>query len=218
MPPVPDDCASQLQVCAVRVCALELDGTPLPGAGSMYVTNAMATATLTPVYNAGSEIKENNACGETLIDFLDDATLVRGDLTMDFLLPDPYLMKVLVSQGALLTPVGGGVGFAYPPIGKVTGQISIELFAKRVIKGVQSAVHPWAHWALPYVKGVQLGARTFDSTNAQHTLISAQCYESAKFFDGPANDWVGPSDRFAQQIPVDAIPTPACGPLAVIAS
>lgn len=217
--PIPDDCAGQIHVCAFRVCALDEDGTPLVGAGSMYVSNALAKATIKPVYDAGDEIKEKNACGETLIDFLDDPTFVRADLDLDFILPDPYLHAILISNGSLLLPSGGGVGFAFPPVGKVGGNgVSIEMYAKRVIGSSQSSVHPWALWGLPKVRSLQLGDRELSST-AQHSLITGQCNENPNWFDGPTNDWDGvATDRCAQWIPVDTIPDTACGAEAVLAS
>lgn len=215
-----DDCAAgQLAVCAFQVCALDDDGTPLVDAESRYVSNALAKATLTPVYEDGDEIKEKNACGEQLIDFLDDPSLVRADLELDFILPDPYLHAILVSNGALLLPSGGGAGFAFPPVGKVTGNgVSIEMWVKRVITNQQSTEHPWALWGLPKVRSIRLGAKEFSNT-AQHSIITGQCNENDHFFDGPTNDWDGVStDRIAQWIPVDTIPTITCGPQAVLAS
>ncbi len=207
-----DDCAAQLHVCAIRVGLLDDDGSPLVGANSVYVSDALAIATLKPIYDDGDEIKEKNACGATFIDFLDDPTFVRADIELDFLTPDPYLHSVLISNGALLTPGGGGVGWAFPPVGKVTGNgVSLELFAKRIIDNAQSTVHPWALWALPKVRSLRLGDRAFSGTAAQHSLITGQCNENDMWFDGPANEFDAPSDRVAQWIPVDDLPTFTCG-------
>lgn len=219
MPPISDDCAGQIHVCATRVCELDENGTPAVEADAMYVSNALAVATLKPVYKAGTEIVEDNACGENIIDFLDDPSFVRADLDLDFITPDPYLMSILIAGSVLLTASGSRVGFAFPPVGKVSGNgISIEFFTKRVVGGVQSTVHPWGHWALPKVRSLQLGDRAFSGTAAQHTLITGQCNENPNWFDGPANDFPAASDRVAQWIPIDAIPTTQCGPLAVAAS
>lgn len=220
MPPVADDCAGQLHVCAFQVCLLDDDGTPLVDTDSRYVSNALAKATLTPVYEDGTEIKELNACGESIIDFLDDPSFTRADLELDFITPDPYLHAILISNGALLLPAGGGAGFAFPPVGKVTGNgVSIEMWCKRVIAGSQSTEHPWALWGLPKVRSLRLGAREFSGTAAQHSLITGQCNENPNWFDGPTDDWQDvATDRVAQWIPVDDIPDTQCGPVAVAAS
>jgi hypothetical protein len=213
-----DDCIPQLFCCAIRVAALQANGQPAVG-GAMYVSNALQKATLTPIYNAGVEIKEDNACGATFIDVLADPTLVRADLSLDFLTPDPYLHSILLSQGVLLTDAGGGgVGFAYPPVGQVTGNgVSIELFTQRMVDGALSLVHPYAQWALPRVRSLQLGPRDF-SNAAQHSIITGQCNENPAWINGPANDFDAESDRIAQWIPCDVIPTATCGDLTVPAS
>lgn len=218
MPPVADDCIPQLFCCRIRVGALNADGSPQAGAGHVYVSDALAKATLTPVYDAGDEVKEKNACGATFIDVLADPTLVRADLALDFLTPDPYLHAILLSQGTLLSPASGGVGFAYPPVGQVTGNgVSLELFTQRMVDGAISTVNPYALWALPRVRSLQIGARDF-SNGAQHSLISGQCNENPNWFDGPANEFDAASDRIAQWIPVDTLPAAACGPTATTAS
>lgn len=214
----PDDCAVQLFSCAIRVTKLAADGAPLVGAGNMYVSDAMAKATLTPVYDAGDEIKEKNACGATYIDVLAPPTFVRADLSLDLLSPDPYLHSILISQGELLSPGSGGVGFAAPPIGLVTGDgVSLEIFVQRMIDNALSTVHPFAVWALPRVNQLQVGARDFTNA-AQHSLITGQCLENPSWGDGPANDFDAASDRVYQWIPCASIPTVACGPSAVEAS
>lgn len=214
MPEVLDDCAGQLAVCAFRVCDLDADGVPVVGDTTMYVSNALAIATLKPVYEAGAEIKENNACGETLIDFLDDPTFVRADLDLDFITPDPYLHSILIANSVLLT-AAAGTGWAFPPIGKVTGNgVSVEMWAKRIIGGKQSLVSPWAHWALPFVRSLQLGDRAFSGTAVGHSIITGQCNENAAWADGPGADFDAASDRVAQWIPATTIPATACGALA----
>lgn len=206
-----DDCASQLFVCALRATALGSDGTPSVNPSDTYVANNLQKATITPTYDPGDEVKEKNACGETLIDFLDDPTFVRADLALDFITPDPTLHAILISQGVLLTGGGGGLGFAFPPVGKVTSNgVAIEMWTKRVIAGAQSTVHPWALWSLPRVRSLQLGARDFTNA-AQHSIITGQGNENDNFGDGPGAEWTGvATDRVAQWIPVGTVPATAC--------
>lgn len=207
MAEVADDCIPQLFVCRTRVSTLAPDGTP----GAVYVSDALQKATLTPVYDAGDEIKEKNGCGATFIDVLADPTFVRCDLSLDFLTPDPYLHAILISQGTLLTGAFGA-GFAFPPIGQVTSDgVSIELFTGRYDAGALSAVHPYAQWALPKVRSMQLGARDFTNA-AQHSVITGQCNENTNWGSGPATDFDAASDRVAQWIPCATLPDATCGP------
>ena len=82
MAEVADDCIPQLFVCRTRVSALDATGVPT---GTAYVSDALQKATLTPVYDAGDEVKEKNGCGSTFIDVLSDPTFVRCDLSLDVL-------------------------------------------------------------------------------------------------------------------------------------
>lgn len=210
MAQVADDCAAQLFVCAVQVSALDATGAPT---GTPYVSSALAKATLTPVYTDGDEIKEKTACGEALIDVLDDPSFTRADIELDFLTPDPYLHAVLISDGDLLLS-GGAAGFAFPPVGKLTTLgVSVQLWAKRYISGAVSQAHPYALWALPSVRSLKLGPREFSGTAAQHSVISGQCNENANWGTGPGTFWTGVTPgptRCAQWIPVDTIPTSNC--------
>lgn len=202
-------CTPQLQCCAVRVTALNLNGSTVIGASSSYVTDSMVKITLKPNYQAGDEIKEKNACGTVYVDYLSPPSFVRDDLDLDFASDDPQLLSILVPQGGILS-VGGAVGFAGPPIGVQSGQCGIELWTKRVSGGVVDPTFPYAHWLFPYVNNVQLGNREFSST-AGHTLLSGEAVENTNWFDGPANDWpaVG-SNRSHQWIPTATLPTATC--------
>lgn len=213
-----DDCIAQLFVCATRVCLLDTDGSPLAGAGSAYVSDALAKATISPVYDEGDEIKEKNACGATYIDVLSPPTLVRYNLSLDFLTPDPYLHAILLSQGQLLSASGARVGFQFPKIGVVEGDgVSIEFFTQRMVDGAISQVHPYAQWALPRVINLRVGDR--DLTNAaQHSLITGEAYENANWADGPENDFDGDSTAAVQWLPADDLPDVQCGPITVEAS
>lgn len=209
-------CLPQVQACAIRVALLDTTGKPTGGASASYVSNALVKATIKPVYQDGAEIKEDNACGTTLVDFLSDSTLVRADVDFDFLTPDPYLHSIFLSGGEVLTGAWG-TGWAYPPIGVLTGQLSVEMWAKRINAGIADQTFPYARWVLPLVKNVRLGDRELSNT-AQHSLLTGQCYENANWFDGPANDWPASSDRIAQWIPVATIPVIDCTYDAVTAS
>ena len=195
----------QVSACATRVSLLTAAGLPIGGASGSYVSSALVKATLTPVYEDGEEIKEKNGCGVVVVDYVSDDTFTRCDLELDFLTPDPYLHSILISQGAVLSGAWGK-GWAYPPIGALSGQLSVELWAKRIDNGVPDASFPYAWWTLPRVRNARLGAREFSNT-VQHSIVTARCYENTQYYDGPANDWPAASSRCAQWIPAAALPT-----------
>lgn len=218
MAEVADACIPQLHACRTRLCLLDTDGSPLAGAESMIVSDALVKATLKAVYKDASEISEQNACDETKIDYLGPASLVRYDIDFDFITADPFLHSVMLG-GAVLED-GGAFGYQFPKVGIVTGDgYSLELFCKRYDPetGDLSTVHPYAQWALPKIKNPRVGDREFSNT-AQHSLISASCYGNDLWFDGPANDFPVDSSGPAQWFPCDTLPDVACGFTGVVAA
>lgn len=206
-----NDCLPQVHACVIRVTALEANGILDAGADTMYVSDALTRLTLKPVYEDATEIKERNACDTVGVDYKGDDTFLRADVELELLTPDPFLHTLLSSGGALLQPGGGGYGFAYPPLGPITGNgVSIELWAKRIDNGDLDSTNPYAWWALPKVKNLRLGDREF-SASAQKSPFVGQALENDNWFDGPDNLWDVASDRCAQWIPTDTLPTVACG-------
>lgn len=213
-----NDCLPQVHACVIRVTALEADGVPLPGASNMYVSDALTTLTIKPVYTDGDEIEEKNACGTVGVNYKAQDSFKRADFDLELLTPDPYLHSLLIPGSELLNPSSGGVGFAYPSIGAVPEYgVSIELWAKRIDDGALDATNPYAWWALPNARNMRLGDREF-AASAQKSPISGQLYENVNWFDGPSNDWEAASDRVAQWIPTSTLPTVSCGFTTLVAS
>lgn len=214
-----DDCLpSMMQACRTRICLLDTDGAPLVGDASMVVTDRLSKFGYTPNYKAATELTETNACDATLVDYLGPPSKVRDDLALDLVSPDPFVMSLLLPQGTLLALSGGGYGFAAPPIGTVSNNgVSLEFWVKNVLDGVLDPVFPYVHWAFPKCLNAQEGARELSNT-VQHGLITAQAYENAEWFDGPAADFDSASDKTWQYIPTDTLPDITCGYAAVTPS
>ncbi len=211
-----NDCLPQVQACVIRVADLDVSGVPLPGSDNLYVSDALTTLQMTPVYTDADEIEEKNACGTVCVNYQGDPTLKRGDIELTICTADPYLQAKL-GYGDVLTDTGIH-GFAYPPIGVVTGNgVSIELWAKRIDDGELHDEWPYAWWVLPRVTRLKHGVRTFNN-GAQLPVFSGQAYENPNWFDGPLNDWPVSSDRFAQWFPSQTIPVASCGAQALAAS
>lgn len=218
MAPRPDDCVPQAFVCRTRVSRLDDDGSPLSGAGNAYVTAALAKLTISPQYEDGDEITEKDGCGTVAVNIQAAPTYKRNDITLDLLSPDPYLHAILVPGSEQLTD-GLAIGWAAPPLGALTGAVSLEFWAQRIDNGKQSLFFPWAWFALPFVQNIKLGDKEL-ANSAQHSLITGQAVENANWGDGPNNDWPVASDRSWQWIPCGNgdIPDAQCGPVAVLAS
>jgi hypothetical protein len=199
------------------VALLEPDGVPSPGSSNLYVSTALTTLTLTPVYEEGDEITEKNACGEVCVNYKSPPSLKRVDIALAICTPDPFLHAILVDSSVLLTD-GDRRGWAVPPIGVVTGDgVSIELWAKRINDGDLDVDSPYAWWVLPKVKNIRIGERAF-SNSALASPFVAEAYENSNWFDGPLNDWPVASDRAVQWFPTDSMPDAECAYATLAAS
>lgn len=204
-------CLPQVHACALRVTALDNNGVPLPGAGNLYVSNAMSRLTIKPVYKDGDEIEEPNACGDLIVQYKEDDYFKRADFELELLTPDPYLHELLVTGSDALVESGSQVGWAFPPIGLVQGNgVGLEVWAKRINDGVLDTLYPYNWWTMPLAKNIRIGDAEF-SKNAYKPVLSGQLYENANWFDGPENDWPAASDRVAQWIPTASKPAATCG-------
>src|ERR1051326_2060952 len=102
-------CGASIQACAERVAVLEQDGVPVPGAGNLYVTDALVKLEATPVYFKGVEIEAPNACGNLCVNFKARDVLKRFDLTLEICTIDAELEHMLMG-GETFTSGGFTVG------------------------------------------------------------------------------------------------------------
>ena len=203
-------CLPQINVCALRVCSLNTNGTTLIGSATSYATDAAVSIGLTPVYVDGQTTSELNGCGSNFINYTADPTLTRWDLELDVWSTDPNFLDIVLPGGAVLTGGSGEKGFAYPGIGTVTGQISLEFWQKRINDNVLDATFPYAHHAMPFLKNIKLGKRDVSNNGVSHTIITAEGYENDNWFNGPGDDWAVASDKPYQWIPKATLPTMNC--------
>lgn len=215
-----DLCLPQLQACRLRIALLDATGAPDPGDTSMVVSKSFTSLATTAVYTDGTETEEKNACDEVEVSFRANDSFKRLDFTLTLLTPDPYL-SALMSDGVLLEDgiaPNNRVGYAYPPIGTVSDKhVSIELWAKRINNGVLDPDWPYAHWAFPLAQNLRIGDKEFANGN-QVTTISGQLLENTNWGNGPGNDWDWASDRVAQWMPTDTLPSVLCGFTDLVAS
>lgn len=212
-----NDCRAQIQACAIRVARLEPNGVPSPGASNLYVSDGLVSLGLTSETTDGTEIEVLNACGSPCVSFKDDDRLKRLGVSITLCTPDPELTELLIG-GAVLTDADA-VGYAYPRLNQAANPdgVSIEVWAKRITSaGVLDPVHPYAWWVFPLVK-LRPDSVTFENGPFQPT-ITGFALENENWFDGPLNDWPVDSDRVAQFIPTDTLPTTACGYQTLVAS
>jgi hypothetical protein len=214
-------CLPQVQACVIRVAKLSPDGTPLVGASSGYVSDALVSVAFEPEYQDGAEITQDNACGDRVIDYKAADIFRWGNVTIQLATPDPYLAAFLSGGDTIvgIAPDTNRIGYSAPPLGTLPeNPISMELWAKRPDKATGSldVASPYARWAYPLVKNLRLGSHTHEN-GAILPEFTGQAFENPAWADGPWADWLWASDRVFQWFPVpaDDLPTVACAPLAI---
>lgn len=208
-------CFPQMKVCAARVAALNLNGTTLIGATTSYATAATVSVGITPAYKAGTEISEVDGCGTTFVDVIGNPSLLRYDIDLDVWSTDPQYLDIVIPDGDVLTGASGEKGFAYPAPGTVTGQFSLEFWQQIINANNLDPNFPYAHWALPYLKNVQLGKRDMTGNGVSHTVLKAEAYVNTNWFNGPGDDWAVASNKPVMWIPKATLPTMNCAPVAI---
>lgn len=222
MPPTPD-CLPQVLACRTRLARIDpVSGVPIPGPNNLYVTDALVTLAAKWAKEAGDEIKEKDGCGDLAVYYKGQASLLRMDLTITLVQPDPQVSEMLSGGGSTITD-GTAIGFAAPPLGTVSPNdcLSVELWTKRIRKGKVDTVYPYAWWVYPWTMNWSPGDHDHGDKNLALTF-DGEAYENPNWFDGPANDWPAttqPTQVF-QWIPCTAahLPPAACGYQATPAS
>lgn len=208
------DCASSVQVCAMRVAALGADGVPAPGAKNLYVTNALILLTHTPVYKEGTVKEQENGCGDLCIYQKDCDRLERVDLEMQLCSPDPQLHQMLIG-GTLIAAGSDDIGLALPAVGAAgcPNGVSIEAWSKAWIQDSQAVDRPWIRWVFPRTYW-KLGPKSLHNDIMQNPL-SGYGSENDNFFNGPGNDYpssaLAVSHRCMSWFRDSAIPATSCG-------
>lgn len=211
-----DNCVGQVQACYMRITRLEPNGVPDPGANNMVVTDALVTAAFAWQVEEGDSIRKKNACGAVAIDYKGPSSLLRGQLTITLVTPDPYASEML-SNGTILTDVLPGddaIGYAAPAIGLVDqAPVSIELWTKRIgSDGKQDPDFPWAWWVYPWTENWRPGDHTHQNDSLDSVFIG-DATENDNWYNGPSNNWPTecPTTSVYQWIPTTYTPTVTCG-------
>lgn len=211
-------CGASVQAVAIRVAKLEPTGIPAPGAGNLYVSDALTKLEADPEYVAGANIQKKNAGGNLCVNYRTRDVLSRFGLALEICSLDPELEVMLVG-GELFTSGGVHIGASSPQVGVIEAPygVSVELWSRHVVSGGdQDATWPWVHWVLPRSYWTP-GKVTWDE-NDMPRLFSGFTSENQNWFNGPANDWAFSSDRSIAWAFTQTVPTPTCGATALSAT
>jgi hypothetical protein len=107
---------------------------------------------------------------------------------------------------------GAGVGYAAPNMGIVGNPngVSVELFGKATINGVQATSLPYWRWVIPGVKNLVAQQRDFTNALLQNQF-NGQAFPNPNWGGGPFGDWQFASAQVVQRARcgVDIVPADA---------
>lgn len=96
----------QIQGCAIRIAALNADGSPGSGASAMFQDDrSFCKLEYKPVMHEGKEFTPESACGVPVISYKDYNRFKRWEIVLTMGAFDPEMLN-LVGQGSLYTSSG----------------------------------------------------------------------------------------------------------------
>jgi hypothetical protein len=203
-------CPAQVYACAIRVARLEPNGVPDPGAGNLYVSDALVSLAVSVEKEEGDEIVVKNGCGAFCVNFKGPDLIKRRSVTLEICRYEPELFELLAG-GEATTDGDGNIGYNSPRIGEnpVPNGVSIELWAKALLSDGSADDPAYIWYVLPKVFLFE-GDRTFNNGAASFPFEGFGI-ENENWFDGPANDWDVASDSGLMSKRTNTIPTAVCG-------
>lgn len=205
------DGAASVFAIAMRVCKLGPTGLIVPGAGNMYVSDAMTEIPFGHEYEDGDEISKKNAAGRVCVSYKAPDTLKWGTFAITLCSPDDEL-EAMLSGGDVLLDGSDVIGYAPPAVGAEPNPngVGIEVWARAIVDGAAASVNPYFRYVFPRVKNLKLGESTLNGEDLNPTYEGI-LVQNPNYDDGPANDIEIPTTRIWQRFRDSGYPTPTLG-------
>lgn len=148
------ECASTVEICAVRATRLASDGTVSPGPDNSYVVSDVLQLQFTPNIREGEEREMMGGCGCIIAQKTDDDQVRRIDLELQAGRLEPGLVEMLTG-GTVVEGTNGPEGFLYGEkraCGVPQPRVAFEAWSHRWTEDDEvDPVNPWWHWVWPSV-------------------------------------------------------------------
>lgn len=192
---------------ALRAAKLDVDGSPLVGSETAYVTSRFMTLGFTPEYTEGDEVEEKAADGSVCVYYKLPDVLKRVTFTLQICAPSPELSEILAG-GTLLEDGGSVVGYAGPEVGidATPNGISLEVWSRAVEDGRLASPNPYWWWIFPSCQIRFSGERLLENGMLANTF-EGEGVSNPNWGDGPADDWPYTSASPFQYARTDSVPT-----------
>jgi hypothetical protein len=184
------ECASTVEICAVRATRLASDGTVDIHFDNSYVVQDVIQFQMTPNVNAGAERQLLGGCGGCIIaQKTDEDNFLRYDLQLDAGRLEPGLMEMLLGA-TVIEDTNGPIGFLSGnklACGTPRSRVAFEAWSKRwTVDDEQDPDFPWWHWVFPSTAWVE-GQNTLQADFGPVVLTGKSRVNSA-WGEGPYGD------------------------------
>ena len=193
-------CYASLQVCALRVAALDANGSPDNGAANGYVSDALIEATVSLELEEGDDFTVKNGCGAICQQFRDCDRLKSLSFELQLCHLDAELIS-LMTGASLITDLSGGgagdaIGLEFPGIDDACPNgVSLELWSKAWDQSSQ-ATPPFAgggtnvyfHFVFPRTKWT-IGELKFENDFMRVPITGIGEENPRITSNGPFDDW-----------------------------
>lgn len=216
-------CLTAIGVCALRITALDDNGTPLVGASSAVVRSLVQIQKSTTV-SAGTTFEQRDGCGNICATKTTQDKITGVGLELQLCQTDAAL-EALLTDGTLITgnvfTGGGPIGVDSPSSTAGTSNgVCVEAW-QPVYDGADQAASAlsnlvYKHWVWPKVTWVP-GQETL-AEGITITPFTGKASENSQIFDGPFNDFPVIPQGAEMWFYDENIPDIDCGYATVIAS
>lgn len=189
-------CFGSLQVCALRVAALDSNGEPLVGSDNGYVTNSLINVDVGIDLSTGVDLEKKNGCGSVCQTYKGPDIIKRANLKAALCELDLQLASLIIG-GDLITTHPGLVSFGwqFPHIADAAPNgVCFEVWTKAWDGGQQAtpsslsnAAGYW-HWVFPRAT-FQLSDMTMDENFLEFAVEGFGEENASMWWKGPFNDW-----------------------------
>lgn len=187
-------CYSSIQLCGLRVAALDATGDGLAGASNGYVSNSLIEANLGLDVESGIEILKKNGCDDICVNFRGNDRVKRSTIDLKLCTLDSELIALLIG-GSRYTSGSTTIGGRVQTLSEsASNGVSIEFWTKawnnseQARPSVLGSTNAYWHWVIPKAK-FQFDPVDLKDDHAEIALKGYGYENTALNIDGPFNDW-----------------------------
>lgn len=224
------NCATPIKGSFLRIVKLDTCGNPVTGADSLVVvTKSFVQVVMEPQYEDGTEFFDRTADGTACVNQIDDPTLKRFNLTIDFCEVNVSGVSWVTSARELTlgTPTTG-YGFAVAE-GNPSNRFSLEVWQQVAGSGAcdASGAQRYIYHAWPNVGAARFGGYTIENARSvlqiQAETRAASTAATIGWGDGPgsgtswlpAGQTVQTGEHWLWNITTTPPPSAQCDPTAL---